>query len=78
MTTFELSVLPGLPAYGEPARPFSATGTGMHSEGLVVVAMTLSGGIQRIGSRADRPPRFLHRLPLVTVEVVSETITELL
>jgi hypothetical protein len=36
VTAFELSVLPGLPAYGEPARPFSAAGTGMQSEGLVV------------------------------------------
>jgi len=38
VTNFELSVLPGLPANGEPARPFSATGTGVHSEGLVVRA----------------------------------------
>ena len=33
---FEVSVLPGLPAYGEPATVFSATGLGTHSEGLVV------------------------------------------
>lgn len=29
-------ILPGLPAYGEPARVFSASGVGLHSEGLVV------------------------------------------
>ncbi len=32
----QFEVLPGLPPYGEPARVFSATGTGAHSEGLVV------------------------------------------
>ena len=34
MTAFEL--LPGLPPYGPEALPFSATGQGTHSEGLVV------------------------------------------
>jgi hypothetical protein len=29
-------VLPGLPSYGDPALPFSATGLGLHREGFVV------------------------------------------
>jgi hypothetical protein len=29
-------VLPGLPPYGDPAQPFSSSGMGKHSEGLVV------------------------------------------
>jgi hypothetical protein len=32
----EWEVLPGLPAYGDPALPFSDTGLGLHREGLVV------------------------------------------
>jgi hypothetical protein len=36
MSAFEFHALPGLPAYGEAARVFSATGTGLQSEGLVV------------------------------------------
>lgn len=34
MWTFE--IMPGLPPYGPEALPFSATGQGMHREGLVV------------------------------------------
>jgi hypothetical protein len=36
VTDFELTMLPGLPVYGEQARAFSATGMGTQSEGLVV------------------------------------------
>ncbi|MDB6011512.1 MAG: hypothetical protein JWL65_3762 [Gammaproteobacteria bacterium] len=36
MSDLELTALPGLPAYGEQARVFSATGMGTHSEGFVV------------------------------------------
>jgi hypothetical protein len=36
VTAFELSVLPGLPADGDPARAFSIAGAGSQSEGLVV------------------------------------------
>jgi hypothetical protein len=36
-------VLPGLPAYGDPALPFSATGQGFHQEGFVVRFRLLDG-----------------------------------
>jgi hypothetical protein len=34
--SFEVSALPGLPVYGEPATAFSASGRGTYSEGFVV------------------------------------------
>ena len=39
----KFEVLPGLPAYGPPALPFSATGMGTHSEGYVVRFWPTSG-----------------------------------
>ena len=47
----EWEVLPGLPAYGDPALPFSATGLGLHREGFVVRfqvgGSTWTGNFQR-------------------------------
>lgn len=37
-------ILDGLPPYGPPAEPFSATGQGLHSEGLVVEFTGEDGG----------------------------------
>jgi hypothetical protein len=42
-------VLTGLPPYGPPAEPFSATGCGVHSEGFVV-RFTDSQGLDWIGN----------------------------
>jgi hypothetical protein len=41
MTEFE--ILPGLPPYGAPAKPFTATEHGTHTEGFVVRFHTSSG-----------------------------------
>jgi len=51
-------ILPGLPVYGAAAEPFSATGLGMHREGLVVrfeaTGGSWVGNFQRGMSSCDR------------------------
>src|SRR5437899_214164 len=51
-------VLPGLPAYGPMAEPFSATGRGKHREGLVLrftseAGESWVGNFQRSGNGID-------------------------
>jgi hypothetical protein len=63
MMACELSVLRGLPAYGKPARVFSATGFGAQSEGLVVSFKAADGAQSWTGNFV----RGLTKFDLVTL-----------
>jgi hypothetical protein len=58
MSSGEWEVLDGLPVYGAPAVPFSATGLGTHREGLVVRFKASGsdwvGNFQRGGTSCDQ------------------------
>jgi hypothetical protein len=53
--TFE--IIPGLPAYGEPALSFPSSGRGSHPEGFVV-KFTASNGHSWVGNFQRGPTRF--------------------